>query len=415
MKFTAKKAVALLLALVLCVSCASCAVQVQAKELSAGYACADPNAGTVTDAFAGAMTDLSLNLFGRVAAQQEGNTVFSPLSAALCIGLLCNGASGDTLTQLEQALGMDLDDLNSSLFAFVRQLTADENCSWHVANSIWYRDDASLYVRESFLQRNADYYAAKAYRAPFDQTTVRDINTWCSENTDGMIKEILKEIPSDAMLYLINALCFEGQWQEKYENSQIHTRTFINLSGSQTDVEMLFSSENVWLENAYLTGFAKNYEGGDYSFVGLLPKEGTDVYALVESLTGESWTALWESRTYTAVDVQMPEFTCSSSMPLEEVLKSMGVTDLFRGDLADLSPMGSYDFGNLYCSRLQQEAFIQVDRSGTKAAAITWGEITNETAAVICCQVILDRPYVYAIVDNATGIPVFLGLITDLS
>ena len=108
----------------------------------------------------------------------------------------------------------------------------------------------------------------------------------------------------------------------------------------------------------------------------------------------------------------MPEFTYSVSMKLNDTLKTMGMTDMF-GDNADFSKLGYSERGNIYCSEVCQKVFIQVDRNGTKAAAITWGGM-NDKVAIEARSVILDRPFVYAIVDNATGLPIFIGAVTAL-
>ena len=410
-----KKCIALVLTLALCLLCSACAQKVQAQNLMEGVRGTNPQITQIPEEAVSALYDLSFSLFSQLEDKGE-NTVFSPVSVFYCLGLIANGSGGNTLAQLENLLGMDVQTLNEVSLALSERLESSQEVSWNVANSIWFKD-RGLTVQPDFLQKNADYYDAKAYAAPFDDSTVRDINTWCSQQTKGMIPKILDEIPGDAQMYLINALCFEGQWATQYEKKDIWTGTFYNADGTRTETDMLHSQEGIYLETDMLTGFAKAYKGYDYSFVGLLPKEGVTIQQLVQSLTREVWASLTSSsgdgrnRIYHPVNVTMPEFAAKTSTPLKKILQQMGVTDLFEGGLADLEPMASCVDGPLYCSRIQQEAFIQVDRSGTKAAAITFGE--NKAEAAMPQEpfsVILDRPYVYAIVDNATGLPMFLGV-----
>jgi serpin B len=124
---------------------------------------------------------------------------------------------------------------------------------------------------------------------------------------------------------------------------------------------------------------------------------------------------MWKSRTQAAVQVRIPEFTYDSTMNLTAPLQSMGMTNLFDGADADLSGIGSSAEGNLYCSGVYQKTYIEVNRNGTKAAAVTWGDVKCEAAAPIePKQIYLDRPFVYAIVDNTTGLPLFVGVVTEI-
>ena len=99
---------------------------------------------------------------------------------------------------------------------------------------------------------------------------------------------------------------------------------------------------------------------------------------------------------------------------MAEVLQEMGMTDLFDDSRADLSGIGQAP-GDLYCSGVYQKTFIEVNRHGTKAAAVTWAVNKAESAAPMEPKyVYLDRPFVYAIVDNATGLPLFVGVVTEM-
>ena len=174
---------------------------------------------------------------------------------------------------------------------------------------------------------------------------------------------------------------------------------------------MLFSSGETLLTGDGVTGFMKNYHGGKYSFVGLLPDEGTDVYDFAASLDGEKWTSIWNSRSAekengTTATAGIPEFTSEWQMKLNDVLIGMGISDMFDGK-ADFSRMSD---APLYCSSFSQKTYVKVDRNGTKAAAITWGDMKATGVEPISVDVILDRPFVYAIVDNTTGIPLFIGV-----
>lgn len=404
----------LILAGTLLLSCNSCGLRVSAAELSKGYERKTTETGEITEAFRTAMADFSLSLFQGLVTKDGENDLVSPLSALLCLAMMANGADGETKAQMEEAFGMDVDTLNRSLYAFTSSLYRADDCKLNLADSIWFRDDEDrLHVNEAFLQTNADWYDAQIYAAPFDHTTLKDINAWCKHYTDGMIEKMLDTIDADTVMYLINALTFDAKWATKYEKGDIADGQFTNYDGTQKAVQMLSSEEKTYLSADGIRGFAKNYAGDKYSIVALLPDEGADIYEYITTLDGAAWLSLWNARKTASVKVKMPEFTCRSNRNLNDTLKAMGMTDMFREN-ADFSRLGHSADGNLYCSEVCQKVFIQVDCNGTKAAAITWGDIKGEAAPMEPLRVVLDRPFVVAIVDNATGLPIFIGAITNL-
>ncbi len=425
MKHKITTALSLLLALVMLAGAtlpmAGCAITVKAEELSADYTRKTTETGEVTDAFVAAMSDFSMTLFNTTVAKdkEDGkeNHLVSPLSAMICLAMIANGAKGETLTQMETALGMDIQSLNKALYAYTSTLYTGEDCKVSLADSIWYRDDESLKIKEEFLQTCADWYEAQQYKAPFDESTRKDINNWVKKYTDGMIESILDQPISPAvMMYVINALVFDAKWLEEYEKSDVAAREFVSIDGAAAMVETLHSEERMYLTVDGGFGVAKQYKGGAYSFVGLLPNEGTDVYAFAASLNGDTWKNMWAQKSYETVYTRIPEFTYDSTMDLTPVLQEMGMVDLFNGTAADLTGLGTCDLGNLFCSGVYQKTFIEVSRHGTKAAAVTWG--SNECGSAAPMEpkyVYLDRPFVYAIVDNATGLPLFMGVVTRLS
>ncbi len=391
-------------------------LRVSADELSDGYERKATDVGELDDDFRLAMANFSLSLFGKTLTKDEENDLCSPLSAILCLAMIANGADGDTKTQMESAFGMDLDTLNRALYAYTSSLYSADDCKVNIADSIWFRDgNGDLTVNPDFLQTNADWYDAEVYAAPFDSSTVKDINNWCKKETDGMIDKIIDDIGESTVMYLINALCFDAKWAKEYEKSDIHDYTFHNYDGTQTTVDMLYSEEHIYFSAEGVSGFAKNYKGGKYRFVGLLPDENVDVYDYMASLDGQAFLDLLDGGERATVYVKMPEFTYETSMNLNAALKAMGINDMFSASDADFSKLGSVKDGNIFCSEVDQKTFIEVSRNGTKAAAVTWGKMEATCAGPDeILYVTLDRPFVYAIVDTETNLPLFIGAVTTL-
>ena len=416
-KRIAVASVAILLCVALFFTSARPPLIVNANEFSKGYSRKIKGKVNISPEFYNSMYDFSFELFKNsvFVSYDEGevNYAVSPLSAALCLALLANGAKGDTLAEIESVFGMKLDEINESLYGYVDSLYTSRHCKINIANSIWFRDDEErLRINEGFLQTNADWYDAQVYGAPFDETTLRDINNWCEYYTDGMIDKILEEIPRSAVMYLINSLAFDAKWEnskwDEYEEGRFH-----NYDGTDTSVMMMKRKAEVcYLESDDFYGFAIDYKGGRYSFVALLPCN-SDIYWAIDDLDSDNWRKLWNNREEnTELEITMPEFSYTSENELNETLKNMGVNGIFNPAEADLSGVGTSSFGNIYCDFVKQDVMIDVNRNGTKAAAVTIVEIENSSCR---SRINFNRPFLYGIVDNDTGVPLFLGAVTDMS
>lgn len=360
--------------------------------------------------------DFGLRLF-RQCYENQKNTLISPLSVLSALAMTANGAKGETLSQMEEVLGMDVTSLNNWISSYMSALESIENGKLSLANSIWFKDTDSFTVNQDFLQLNADYYGAGIFKAPFDDSTKNDINRWVEEHTDGMVKDILDKIPEEAVMYLVNALAFDAQWQEIYEKSDIRDGTFTNINGAKVDVEMMYSTEHKYLEDDFATGFIKYYEGRDYAFVALLPNQGMTLEGYLDTLTGEKLQALLSNPGNVTVRAGIPKFELEYDVQMSEILEAMGMTDAFNGTLADFSGTGTSTEGNLYISRVLHKTYICVDGKGTRAGAATVVEEVCESAAMEpdFYVVNLDRPFAYMLIDTQRNLPFFIGTMLDPS
>ena len=364
----------------------------------------------------GAATAVGLSLLQHQ-LQTEDDALVSPLSVLYALGMTMNGAAGNTLEQMETALYGNTADWNTFLY-YLLETTEEHQGELHLANAIWLRDEEDrLTVKESFLQTITDYYHAPAYAAPFDQSTVREINNFVNKHTDGMIEDILDEISPLAAIYLVNALGFEAEWQEKYQPAQVRQGVFTEADGEFETVDFLHSAEHTYITCNDADGFLKYYRGGDYAFAALLPKEGHNAKDYVASLTAADLCEALENHSYRDVIAAIPQFEEEFSMELSTALKAMGMTDLFDEDDADLTAMGTSTMGNLYVSRVLHETAISVTPQGTKAGAATAVEVNDAAAAPSeepPVEIILDRPFVYLIVETGSMTPLFMGVMSDL-
>ena len=412
-----KKLIALLLVFAMDLSLTACS-QGSSEDLMKGVPAKAVDVLPDMDAGAAAAADFGVRLF-KTSMEEGKNTLISPLSVLYALAMTANGADGETLVQMEQVLGMDVENLNSYMLAYLDLLPESKDYKMSLANSIWFKDDPNFLVEQSFLQTNADYYGAGAYKAAFDEGTHNDINNWVKEHTDGMIPEILDEIPDEAIMYLVNALAFDAKWADEYEEQQIREGRFTMEDGTRQDVDMMHSEEYTYLKDDMATGFIKYYKDRRYAFVAMLPNEGVTVSHYVDSLTGEHLRELLNNPQDVTVFASIPKFETEYGIEMSEVLQEMGMTDAFDWQVADFSKLGTYnvDGMNICINRVLHKTFISVTEQGTRAGAATAVEMVAEGAMEIVefKEVVLDRPFVYMLIDCETNLPFFIGTMMNVN
>lgn len=413
---------------------------IAATELTGGRPSSAPTAdGSHDDRGARALAYLGIGLLAHDdAVLAADSALISPISIASALGMTANGAGGTTKRQMESVLGIETGALGEYLAA----LRLDSPCepereggpALRLSNSIWLRETPELNVEQSFLDAASAWYAASVFSAPFDASTARDINEWVAYGTDGMIERLLDEdepLPDDAVLYLVNALAFEGAWQDPYSEASVETAPFTCEDGSQRRVELMYGREDAYLEAdlesgtvatdgetsaaipdaSRITGFMKRYRGGTYAFAALLPPAGTTIADAISRLDGEMLVSMLERPWATPVDAYLPAFSCDYGADLAGQLKALGMTDAFDAHVADFSGISaSLPLG---ISKVLHKTHIDVDREGTRAAAVTAVEVEAGSSApgepTEPKTVRLDRPFIYLIVDTRDGAPLFIG------
>lgn len=390
-----------------------CGTTVQAANLMEGIAAKPVSGRAADDAFKNSSADFAIRLFQKTRDDSK-NSLISPLSVMLALSMTANGAKGETLTQTESLLGGDIpmETLNEYLYSYINALPSEKTAKLNVANSIWFRDNGFT-AENTFLQKNADYYGAAVYKSAFDVKTLRDINNWVKKNTDGMIEKIIDDIDPDAVMYLINTVLFDAEWENIYKKDEVRDGTFTALDGTKRTASMMYSAERLYLDDGKAIGFIKPYRNG-YSFVALLPNEDISLNDYAASMTGKSFADTIKNAEDVPVEAAMPKFSYDYDIEMSGALKALGMTLPFDSTKADFSALGSSDSGNIFISRVLHKAYIAVDEKGTKAGAATAADIKVTSDIGGLYSVTLDRPFVYAVIDDAYGLPVFIGAVTDI-
>lgn len=359
------------------------------------------------------ITDLSVELLKNTFDKEGENSMISPISIIYALGMTTNGASGETLEELENTLGMPIDDLNGYLHGYFNSLETSEDYKFNLANSIWINENSDFRANEEFLKVNKNYYDAQIYSSPFTEETVEEVNNWVNENTQEMIPTVLDEIPEGSIMFLINALSLDAKWENPYVDTAISEGEFTKEDGEAKTVEFMYEDLYEYIEGESETGFKKDYVDGKYSFVALLPNEDIPMNDYLENLNGEKIQNLLENISEEEVQTLLPKFETTYDLSLVEPLQAMGVHKGFSPSEADFSNMGTTN-DNIFISNIIHKTFINVDEAGTQAGAVT-STIMNTTSMPVepPKQVYLDRPFVYMIVDNENNIPLFIGNLMD--
>ena len=370
-------------------------------------------------------SEFSLNLLKAGLAEcKDGNYMVSPASLLFALNMAALGAEGDTYTEMTNVYAEGASKKDIAEFSKNMMEALEKSGQVGVANSLWINSDKPYRADESYLNLIRQYYSASGAQLSFGENPEElcgTINGWIKEKTKGMLENVLDKIEPDAFMYIVNALAFEGKWKEEYQEYQItNNRNFKDAYGKQQSMKSLNSTETTYLSYGGAKGFMKDYEGGELAFVTILPEdESISLDEFFSKQDSDFWTAYYNSRSNEDVITVTPAFKFDYGTEMQEILKKMGMNLAFTEE-ADFSGMiNDEDNGQLMISRVIHKTHIELDETGTKAAAATIIEMEDGCAEpfepVEIKEVILDRPFAFAIVNKTTGLPIFMGVVNTLA
>ncbi|WP_066020920.1 MULTISPECIES: serpin family protein [Clostridium] len=372
--------------------------------------------------FAKSASDFSVEIFKRTALSKE-NVSSSPLSAYIALGLTLNGADGNTKEALESVLNeykLNDDELNLNYKYLIGNLTQNMgNTKFNIANSLWYSKDFK--IKKEFVQKNQLYFNAEAYGINFGNKDVaKKINDWVKNKTNNLIDKLIDKVEPDAKMYLINTVCFKGKWKDPFKTKNTFKDDFKDESGN-TKVKFMKNSVFInFIKTEKEEAVELPYDDNRFDFIAVMPASNINLNDYINSFDENTIKNMLGNMTGGEVTVMLPKFTSEFQMSLNDVLKSMGLDNLFNKNEADFSKMyyraNDID-NNLYISDIQHKTFVKIDESGTEAAAAT--EIKPKET--LCrptkdnIEIKFNRPFVYMIIDTKTSIPVFMGVMRNPS
>ena len=336
------------------------------------------------------------------------NVVFSPLASFTLLSMLADATSGKTKEEITKVLceGNELNQLVKDLAKLKRQIEGSEEYS--SANAVIVREDIHENLAPDYKDRLSELFGGRLF---ISDNLAAHLDPWVRKSTGGIIPSVSNESMKEMMLCMINACAFIADWQTQYEESAIVYENFHNADHTTSRVQMLHSYELTYVENEMFTGFAKPYKGDAFSYMVLLPKNKKLLFD--DPYFELDFSKLIQGVDNTFAKVVMPEFHCSTDTDLTDIMKKLGIHTVFTPQ-ADFSSLSSEW---LKVGSIKHRAHIEVDRKGTKAAAVAYDDFLCGSMPVVFPEekyVLVNRPFLFAVVHNATGTPVFFGAIQHL-
>jgi len=364
-----------------------------------------------------AANQFAFTLFKRLNETQPNDNVFvSPLSVSFSLGMAMNGAAGTTLDEMRSTLGFGSEELNA-INAGYRDLMSlesglDPSTTFQIANSVWHRQTFPFH--QTFIDTVKKTFDAEVRGAPFDQSTVTQVNDWVSAKTNDKIPTILDGIAPDHVMFLINAIYFKGSWREQFDPAKTRDAPFVRLDGTEQQAKMMNRAEGTgkirYGGTATATVGELSYGNGAFVMTIVMPHTGGDVNAVSAGLDTAAWSALVAPMTERDFAVSLPKFKLSYERELKDDLMAIGMRVPFvegGADFTRMSPAGR----DLFIAFVKHKTFVDVNEEGTEAAAVTNTGIGVVSAPPCLC---VNRPFIFAIRERFSGTILFMGKIVRI-
>jgi serine protease inhibitor len=351
------------------------------------------------------------------AAQPDDNIFLSPLSASFALGMTMNGASNQTNAEMRSALqfgSLSQSDINANYQSLIALLLSlDPTTKLTIANSIWYLNGFPF--RQSFFDTTAKYFGATVKPLNFADApaSLAAINGWAAAATNQKIPTVMNTIDPAAVMFLLNAIYFKGTWRDQFEPARTIASTFTPQTGAAQPAQLMYRSGQIsFTQTSTYQAVDLPYGNNAFSMTIVLPKTGTDVNSVAESLTPAGWQNFAATFQPQLVNLWLPKLKLTYALTLNDDLKSLGMQQAFTPGAADFTAM-SPNGRDLFISFVKQNTFVDINEEGTEAAAVTNVGVSNVSAPV-ATAVRVDHPYLLIIRERLSGTILFIGKIMNM-
>ncbi|MDP2888448.1 MAG: serpin family protein [Bacteroidota bacterium] len=356
-------------------------------------------------------------LFRKVDASlnEPKNTMISPMSVSLALAMVYNGTEGNTKAQMEQMLhkaGMTSEDINQSYKDLVAALIShDPKVELSISNAIFYRN--TFPKKDAFKTTNQNFYNAEVEGLDFTKNTetVNKVNGWVNTKTKGKIDKIIEEVKAEDVMYLLNAIYFNGEWKYRFDTKETADRSFTKEDNTVIQVPtMKIEKPFNYFNHTDFQLLEMPYGSGKYSMLIFLPQTGKKTDNVISLLNPENVNDWISKLSEQKKEVFLPKFEFKFDNSLKDELAALGMTDAFNDAKANLS--GISDAAKLVISEVMHKTYIKVDERGTEAAAVT-GITVGVTSMPVDNSFRVDHPFVFAIREKDTQAILFIGKVMD--
>jgi serpin B len=365
--------------------------------------------------------DFALRFFQEMEKENLDNYFTGPFSIHQALSMAMNGNEGDILKEYLDVLafhGLSKEEANTAVKSLTSYLqNIDPKVKVNIANGIWYRE--GLRVQDPFKAAMNNYYNANVSALDFENPNAHQIiNNWIASQTNDLIKDILNAIPNEAVMYLVNAIYFKGDWKYQFEPQRTKKESFFPEKGGIVQVDMMESKDKVGLKiggNNHVNYLEIPYSTGQYQMAIIQPHSG-NLSSILPEITTEN-LELWSKNVRESnVILKMPKFKMKHKEDnLRSKLEHLGLVTPFSPHLENFTKIFEGTFPPMLISRVIHEAVIEVDEKGTEAAAATVVEIGLTSVAPNPMVITLDKPFYFLIKEKSSGAILFMGKLGDPS
>ncbi len=342
----------------------------------------------------------------------DQNVFISPFSVSMVLGMALNGAKGETYAAIRNTLGFtniseqSVNQTYGYLYDALQQL--DSSVTLEIANSVWCKQ--GLTFLPQFLSLNKTYFDAEIRTLNFaDPQAVLTINQWIASATHNKIKHVIRSIPPDAIMYLINALYFHGSWQYEFPPQSTRQRDFYLTDGTQISCDMMATKIKIPIFiNNTIKAVQLPYGQGNFVVTVIMPKNASEFNDYVFRFDGNLWQHIDDSLRSRQCTIILPKLRFSFKTILNTPLKDLGMGIAF-GSEADFSRISANS--NLRISKIIHQTYVEINEKGTEAAAVTVGEIGATSIQPHNLTITFDHPYLFVISEKSSGTLLFMGKI----
>ena len=374
-----------------------------------------------TKKIASAYSQFGLELIKRLEAKNDSmNIVISPASIALALTMTLNGADGETYDAMANVLKikrMNIDEANRLNAELLDDLSAAmEGIELRIANSLWAR--RKIQFKKQFIETNGEFYGAVLRELDFSSPSApKEINEWVKEKTEGKIPSIIDRIEPNDILFLINAIYFNGSWAREFDESLTKIEIFHSPDGETKVPMMRRTGDFSYLEGEGFQAVMLPYVAKRLAMFIFLPAESSSLDEFYRNTTAERLYGWIRSMGMRKGEVIIPKFKFEYGASLKNTLSTMGMGIAFDRASADFRKMVDMRGVNAFIGDVVHKAFIDVNERGTEAAASTAVRV-GLTAVRVQPEPFTfkaDRPFFFVIRDNRSGLILFAGSIFDPS